>query len=473
MSNGDLQRLLDSARTIVDGGSDVEAESRARLVFADTVSVALSAGRRTEAVNLVADHPLTGRMRHEISDSLRRSSLLPAGGGWSTAENAAYINGSIICSLEMDEGTRPTGHPAAHVVPAVLATAETWDLKVGPMLDALLFGYEVSAYLLESHVLKPGVHPHGHLGGIGAAAAVAMLSGTDILPAAEISATSLLATHWGSCLEGSNARNTWTGQSAAAAIRAVQLASAGWAGGTSVLDNVFNGALALAAETVDPTRDHPRIFNGYFKFYSACALTHTSIEAGLEITGVQAENVESVMVRTTTNNLKVADGSFETPLSRRFSIPFAVAAALIEGRADPDVFDEASEAVLSTAARVRVEEDSSFTAQWPTAAPASVEVLLTDGTTLYAQCDNAKGVVTNEKTESELRTKAANLNEFGGEIWDTIIDAPRNESVRRLMQTIQQLANREYSRNADSDRNIRGTGSTEQRGNDERQQIEQ
>lgn len=445
MSNDDLQRLLDSARTIVDGGSDVEAEHRARLVFADTVSVALSAGRRTEAVNLVADHPLTGRMRHGIPDSLSRSSLLSAGGGWSTAENAAYINGSIICSLEMDEGTRPTGHPAAHVVPAILATAETCDLEVGTMLDALLFGYEVSAYLLESHALKPGVHPHGHLGGIGAAAAVAMLSGTDILSAAEVSATSLLATHWGSCLDGSNARNTWTGQSAAAAIRAVQLASMGFTGGPSVLDNVFKGPLALPAEAADPTRDHPRIFNGYFKFYSACALTHTSIEAGLGITGVQPDNVESVMVRTTMNNLKVADGSFETPLSRRFSIPFAVAAALIEGRAEPDVFDAPSKAVLSTAARVRVEEDPSFTAQWPGAAPASVEVILTDGTTLHARCNNAKGVVTDEKTEPELRTKAVNLHECGGEIWDTIIDAPRNASVRRLMESIQQLANREYS----------------------------
>lgn len=437
MNSEGLQRLLDSARVLVDGGVDAEAESRARLVFADTVSVAIAAGRRSEALGLVADHPLTGRIRHEAPSDLCRSSLLTAGGGWASAENAAYVNGSVLCALEMDEGTRPTGHPAAHVVPAVLAAAQAWDCEFGSMLDALLFGYEVSAYLLESHSLTAGVHPHGHIGGIGAAAAVALLAGADPLPAAEVAATSMLATQWGSCLGGASARNTWTGQSAAAAVRAFQLASVGWTGGTSVLDSLFNGPLAKEVEAVAPDRDHPRIFNGYFKFYSACALTHTSIEAALGIPSVEPENIGSVLVRTTRNNLKVANGSLDTPLSRRFSIPFAVAAGLVERRADPDVFDDPTAVALSVAHRVHVEEDHSFTACWPAGAPASVEVVLTDGTRLSARCDNARGVVADEALQFELRDKAVGLHEFGGEYWDTVMSMPRHVPVTRLMESIQ------------------------------------
>ncbi|RBP61515.1 2-methylcitrate dehydratase PrpD [Brevibacterium sanguinis] len=437
MNSEGLQRLIDSARALVDGGADGEAESRARLVFADTVSVAIAAGQRAEARDLVADHPLTGRVRHEAPSDLCRSSLLTAGGGWASAENAAYINGSILCALEMDEGTRPTGHPAAHVVPAVLAAAQAWECDLGSVLDALLFGYEVSAYLLESHRLTPGVHPHGHIGGIGAAAAVALLGGGDPLPAAKVAATSMLATHWGSCLDGSSARNTWTGQSAAAAVRACQLASMGWTGGTSVLDALLDGPLAQEIEAEAPYRGRPRIFNGYFKFYSACALTHTSIEAALGIRGVEPENIESVRVRTTRNNLKVADGSLDTALSRRFSIPFAVAAALVEGRADPDVFDDPSAAALSVAHRVHVEEDPSFTACWPADAPTLVEVVLTDGTSLSARCDNARGVVADEALQSELRDKAVGLHVLGGKYWDIVMRAPRHLPVRRLMESIQ------------------------------------
>lgn len=437
MRSESLQRLLESARALVDGGADVDAETRARLVFGDTVSVAMAAGRRAEALGLVADHPLTGRVRHEAPSGLCRSSLLTANGGWASAENAAYVNGSVLCALEMDEGARPTGHPAAHVVPAVLAAAQAWECEFGSVLDALLFGYEVSAYLLETHSLTEGVHPHGHIGGIGAAAAVAMLAGVDPLPAAEVAATTMLATHWGSCRDGDSARNTWTGQSAASAVRAFQLASVGWAGGTSVLDGLFDGPLAQEVEALAPDRRRPRIFNGYFKFYSACALTHTSIEAALTITGVEPDCIESVLVRTTRNNLKVAYGSFDSPLSRRFSIPFAVAAGLVERRADPDVFDDPRAAVLSVAHRVRVEENPAFTACWPARAPALVEVDLTNGTRLSARCDNAKGVVTDEALESELRGKTVGLHEFGGEFWDTVMRAPRQMLVGRLMEFIQ------------------------------------
>lgn len=440
MSKEDLQQLLYSAKLLVENGLSSAAEFRARLVAADTISVAMAAGRRPEAMELVADHPLLGRVRYEAPGALYRSSLLTANGGWASAESAAYINGSILCALEMDEGTRPTGHPAAHIIPAVLAAAEAWELTVGDVLEALLYGYEVSASLLEAHTLAPGIHPHGHLGGIGAAAAVAHLADADPLPAAEVAATSMLATHWGSCLDGASARNTWTGQSAAAAVRAYQLATSGWTGGTSVLDSVFDGLLAQETQIAVPDPQRPRIFNGYFKFYSACALTHTSIEAALGITGFDAEDVQSVSVRTTRNNLKVANGSLETPLSRRFSIPFAVATALVEGVASPAAFDEPNELALSMARRIHVEEDPTLSDQWPDAAPAVVEVLFTDGSTRSARCDNAKGVTTDGSIEQELRAKTIGLHEFGDALWSAVMEAPGQLPIEQLMKSVQAMA---------------------------------
>src|SRR5579871_3536619 len=84
------------------------------LVIADTIG-AISGGARVPAMRRVADRLAAGDGAAVIGGEARSAA----------PEAAAFVNSMAGCWLEMDEGIRPTGHPAVHVVPAALAVAQS------------------------------------------------------------------------------------------------------------------------------------------------------------------------------------------------------------------------------------------------------------------------------------------------------------------------------------------------------------
>ncbi|WP_395405811.1 hypothetical protein ACHMXB_21830 (plasmid) [Arthrobacter sp. UC242_113] len=182
-----------------------------------------------------------------------------------------------------------------------------------------------------------------------------------------------------------------------------------------------------------PSVDSPRILNGYFKFFSACALTHTSIEAALELAPLRGSDIAAVTVRTTANNLKVATSPGQRALSRRFSIPFAVATALTRASADATDFDAPDPSALELAQRVTVEEKPEFTKMWPSAAPAEVLVTLINGTTIRGYSDNARGTAARPVGGEELRDKSAALLGDSGAVWDSLTNAADSSPVAEVM----------------------------------------
>ncbi|WP_395405779.1 MmgE/PrpD family protein (plasmid) [Arthrobacter sp. UC242_113] len=436
MNRDDLAEAVAAAIKVATSRERVEVSTRTRWVLADTISVALAAGRRPLASALVRDHVLTGSWRNPEKSPDFPATLLTATGGWAQPDRAAYINGSILCDLEMDEGVRPTGHPAAHVLPAVLAAGEALNASLGSILDSLLVGYEITAYLLETFTLAEGIHPHGHLGAIGAAVAVAHLRRVDALPAALVAATTQLITTWGPCTDGATARNTWTGHAAQTGLLAQRLADAGWEGSAQILGTAFDGRVAFKKGAPLPSVESPRILNGYFKFFSACALTHTSIEAALSLAPLNHDDIATITVRTTANNLKVAAKPADNALSRRFSIPFAVAAALSQSSADASKFDAPDAKTADLAQRVNVEEEPAFTGMWPAAAPAKVSVRLKNGNVLVGHCDNALGTAARPVSAEELREKSASLLGDGGRAWDILVSAAETDSISDVLASV-------------------------------------
>jgi 2-methylcitrate dehydratase PrpD len=56
---------------------------------------------------------------------------------------AALLNGTPLAAEQLQDGHRlGRGHPGAHVVPAVLAVAESCEASGSALLSALLVGYE-------------------------------------------------------------------------------------------------------------------------------------------------------------------------------------------------------------------------------------------------------------------------------------------------------------------------------------------
>ena len=390
-------------------------------VTADTVGVSV-AGHREEVMRslLAADvlgevAPATESGATVLSSSMHRTG----------PEVAAWLNAAAGSFLELDEGMRPTGHPAMQVVPAALAVAEATHCSGPALLRAVLAGYEVTARLFTAYRLRYPVHPHGHFGAVGAAVAAALLSETDPVRAAEIAATTPVLSVWNACYEGATARNTWMGSAASNGVRATRLARAGFTGSREALPLAFG---EIAGNLVDESAltaplDYEAlgITRNYFKRHSACALTHAAIDALLEMKLPAAAEIQAIEVETVENNMKLARQARPNDLSARFSLPYAVAAVAASGRSELDTFRYDTR-VAKLASRVYVVVAPDLEELWPSASPTRVTVHWHGGQ-MQKQVNNPYGHHSRPVTGDDLRAKfARNVGPGAGDLWEALTD---------------------------------------------------
>ena len=141
----------------------------------------------------------------------------------------------------------------------------------------------------------------------------------------------------------------------------------------------------------------------YLKLHSACALSHSALDAVLALGPPPSAEVASVEVETVSNNLKIAQQARLNDLSTRFSTPYAVAAAIVHGHTRPEAFVP-YERVAELAERVEVRAADDLEDAWPDAAPARVTIRTHDGS-YTKRVDNARGHHSNPASPDELRSK--------------------------------------------------------------------
>lgn len=394
------QLALAASRLHLD---EVPAPARlhAAVVLADTLGVIMAGAARSEIARLIEGDgglfgPAVGGAAQLLAPGLRGADPV----------SAAFVNATAGTFLELDEGYRPTGHPAVHILPAALAAAQALHRSGAQLLAAFLAGYEVVARLFEAYRLIYPLHPHGHFGGVGAAVAVAVLRERDATEPAAIAATLPLLSVWQPCYEGATARNAYTGTAAAIGMVANRMAAAGFTGSRQAQSTAFGelvGELrnpSALAEPIDPER--LRILNDYLKLHSACALSHSALDAILELRPSVAD-VQRVEVETVANNMKLNRQAADNDLSTRFSLPYAVAAAIVHGHTRPEAFVPDSR-VVELARKVEVRQAADLEAGWPDSAPARVTVHLDTGR-LTGRVDNPRGHHSNPASSADLRAK--------------------------------------------------------------------
>jgi 2-methylcitrate dehydratase PrpD len=394
-------------------------------VVADTIGVSLAGGRTEEMT----------RLRDAQPSGTGGATVLAPGAASAAPEEAAFLNATAGSFLELDEGMRPTGHPGMHVVPAALAAAEVAHRSGAELLAAVVAGYEVTARLFTAFRLTPPTHPHGHLGGVGAAVAVALLAGEDPGAVAAIAATTPTVPVWNACYEGATARNTAMGLAAQNALRAVRLHRAGFRGSAESVGALFGQVAGRAVapealtEPFDPAR--PAILRNYFKRHSACALTHGAIDAVLSLPAVPVEQISAVEVHTVANNLKLDRQAAPNDLSARFSLPYAVAAVLTARASELSTFDYRPP-VAELAERVSVGVDDELERHWPRHSPTRVVVHA--GERLEASVTDPHGHHHDPLTADELRRKFSALaGEQAPQLWEALLALDREPDVARLL----------------------------------------
>ena len=333
---------------------------------------------------------------------------------------AAFLNGTAGTMLELDEGNQyARGHPAIHVVPALLA-APRGDGTA--LLTALALGYELGSRVGIASKLNVAMHPHGTWGTLGAAMGVAKLHGAnaeEMRAVINIASTLGLATSRRTMLEGGTVRNTYCGVSNMLGLTAWDLVRAGFEGERDGVATVFGHVAAGEFRPEEMTLElgtRWEVARNYFKRHAACRYTHGALDAMAAIIA-RVGSIEPGQVRSIEVDTYVWAAQLDSPaapnmLAAKFSIPFALATFVAHGGATVPAFRGPARdapAIRALAARVAVNEDPALTAQLPGLRPARVRVTLADGVTHAAEVTTNRGDTEDPYTEAEVREKFREL----------------------------------------------------------------
>ena len=298
----------------------------------------------------------------EPAPQLVRAMLAPAGdeamllfgAGRASAPEAAWINGTAAHALDFDDVAQ-RGHPSTVLVPAILAEAEaigTAGNALGASGEAMMLayaaGYETWAELVrresDQHHSK-GWHPTGIFGAIGAAAACASLRRLDAEQAAH--AIALGASQSAGLMSnfGTMTKPFHAGRAAHAGVVSARLAQSGF---TAALDTLEHAQGFLAAVSPAGRIDFDSAIEAgsvwklarsgvSVKKYPLCFCTHRALDGMFDLLQagkVDAAKVRRVTVSTSRRNATILrNHAPQTGLEAKFSMEFAMASALITGRA--------------------------------------------------------------------------------------------------------------------------------------------
>ena len=288
---------------------------------------------------------------------LLRRTLQPTGGEASLyfsgerapAPEAAWINATAGHALDYDDVASLRGHPSTVLVPAIIAEGEALGASGRDMLAAYVVGYETWAELAwrdPGHHHRKGWHPTGIFGPIGAAAACASLRRLDAQRTAH--ALALAASQSSGIMAnfGTMTKPFHAGRSAHSGLFAARLAEIGFTASADALEHP-QGFLSAVSPAGEVDRESPARGLGEewkivkyglgIKKYPACYCTHRALDAMLELLArrpLGPEEIEKITVSLSdTHALILRNHAAQTGLEAKFSIEFAMAAAVVARRA--------------------------------------------------------------------------------------------------------------------------------------------
>jgi 2-methylcitrate dehydratase PrpD len=347
----------------------VEAAKRHML---DAVGVALAASA------LGAGAPVIEMTRSWAG--ARESSILGYDFG-APAPWAALANGTLTHALDYDDThVESVVHPSAFVMAAAFAVAEEIGASGRDVITAAVAGYEVATRIGAAapgrfHVR--GQHTTGLCGTFGAAAVAGRLWG---LTADEIAQAFGIAGSQSSGLfaylaDGSETKRFHAGWAAHGGIVAADLARRGFTGPSTI----FEGPHGLYdAFLAGEEPDRARLVRGLgtewettriaIKPYPACHFVHAFMDAGVEA-GVKWADIEEIVCYITPAAIGIVAEPRAprlhpaTTYAAQFSLPFAVASAIVGGRDSLEYFGEDARSdrrVLTLAERIHHQPDPSL-----------------------------------------------------------------------------------------------------------------
>ncbi|XDB00436.1 MmgE/PrpD family protein (plasmid) [Sulfitobacter sp. LCG007] len=393
-------------------------------------------------------------------NGFRMDSIIKVASGWGAGDEAtvwvtgerlpapaaAFVNAYQIHSLEFDcVCEEAVLHPFATILSSLMAYCERNAPVSGrDFLAALIMGIDVSVFLGKSSTGPIQFFRPATAGGMGAAAALARLSGFD-----RDTAIRTLGNQYGQSsgtlqphVEGSPLLGMQVGFNSRAAIAARDFAAEGILGPADVLTGQYGFFRLYEGEGVDIARGRSELEEAYqierisHKPFPSGRLTHGVVDGLARLQakyGFSGEDVESItciaprLVNRLVGRPNIPD---PTPNYAKLCLPFVAATYLVHGQVDVEEFlgdrltDPRTHAIAN---RVTVEQND--TPSNSALAPQTVRVTLKSGDTHEVHVEAVYGHYDNPMSRDEHLDKfrrcwnrAAGLETSVGEELIAIVD---------------------------------------------------
>ncbi len=411
-----------------------EARRQANELFLDTLAV-ICAG-------------LTHPDYAPFVDSHRQASgpaTIPGIAAGVPVHSAALVNGGSTTVLQLQDGHRlARGHPASHLVPALLAIAESENLDYETMLEAFVVGYEVGARIgIALGGLNPALHDTGTWGTVAVAAAVTHLlrahDADAIVAAIEAAAAVAPMPFRDTAAAGASIHHLYVGLGSTTGISVATAVASGLTPLPGTLEAFFGpraGAAYQREELIrgigsDDKWDQYELMNAYIKVHPTCAHLHGVNDAVARLIadhGLRAEQIADLDVALYGTALEFENSHPNNDLAARFSVAGSVAIALCYGELNLATLTSETlkePAVQALMQRVHVRHDPQLDDDYPQGRPCRVSITCHDGRRLTAAVVHPLGDCTNPLSGEQRRSKVVQLlkQRFGGSGADRILDS--------------------------------------------------
>lgn len=330
-----------------------------------------------------------------------------------SAPAAALANGTLVHALDFDD-THAGGlvHSTAVVLPAAFAVGQQVGATGRQVLEAAVVGYETVCRIAAAAPHRfhaRGLHATMVAGVFSSALVTARLTGldagraTDALGIAGSQAGGLLA-FLGT---GASTKQLHPGFASQSGILAARLAAAGATGPETVFDGPNGVYDALAGGDADPARILEGLGETWettrigIKPYPVCQLSHATIDAMRDargrhgFTAADVAAVEADVHPDSSPTVCPPDRDLAhpaTPYAAKFSLPWSVAALLVDGDLglasfEPDMLGRPEVADLAARVTWRLTDDPGPAAD----AAGRVRVTLHDGTVVTGEVARSSG----------------------------------------------------------------------------------
>jgi 2-methylcitrate dehydratase PrpD len=311
---------------------------------------------------------------------------------------AAFAAATQIDNLDGHDGYNPTkGHIGCAVVPALIAFAEAHPgLPARSALDLLAMSYEIGARAaIALHRTVSDYHTSGAWNALAVAAIGCRLRNAT---RAQLREALGIAEYHGprSQMMREIAHPTMlhdgSGMGALAGSMAALLALKGFQGAPAI---TVEGA--EVADIWGDLGDHWTIEKNYLKPYPVCRWAHAPLDGLRSLMighGLDATQVIRVEVRTFRESAALFPGMPETTSQAQYSLAFALAAMMRDGKVGPEQISGAGlqdPSVRHLIERIIVTEDAAYSKAFPARRLADVTVTLTDGTRYQSGEIEARG----------------------------------------------------------------------------------